>query len=691
MTSFNSLGGGAGGPAEAVTRLQEVLRDICATERRQEKTWLNVQPCVLNAVKLLAATAQMYAERVRQLEGVLQHLQQYTTVLVQDREVKEERYRLDAAAHREEADELWKRLLRLEAQQQVPSLQIDQRASDAFKASCEAAVEARVAPLQQELQGLRHQLKALALSHPYSSLYNRHVRSSSVASNSSALTVRDDYYAGGDGVAASQRRHHSADSSSSTSSLSSPASSTASSLGRHEQRHRRGRVATTSAPTFTPRALAPATAAASPSTQMMMREVRRLRRQWQQFLQSVPAALAQGKGPCGAGLRRRDISGSPSRRLSRLTSKDGRRDLAGGLNDVTRANGEGVGSINGNPPQPFRVPAHHPPSSPTDAMLPKYSSGPTRAHSGARAAEPSTALPASGRRVRWYWLGDAHSHFSTATRRAENDLAAAKPLSERPQPALSGASPALPWTECHAFDGRTDCWYSLGTWATHRRHLREVERAVEEGASRNSGDVRLGWLKWTSSLVSWPDTSTMLVHRAGIYMVRVCLVRHCASASLCSGAGRAESVGRDCGSGGALALCMNGVAVAGLREVVTHALLYTHSTASPAEAAAPWWATRGRSRSTCASAGNYCSAVDGVAHSPACASPGGSPSRRRFHGDIADATQRQRPCCEPAQLHTNTLTACLFLPAGAMLQVRCRGLHNTKTIHEAFCELEYVV
>ncbi|CAG9581895.1 conserved hypothetical protein [Leishmania major strain Friedlin] len=692
MASFNSLGSGAGDSAEAVTRLQEVLRDICATERRQEKTWLNVQPCVLNAVKLLATTAQVYAERVRQLEDVLQRLQQYTTVLVRDREVKEERYRLDAAAHREEADELWKRLLRLEAQQQEPSLQIDQRASEAFKASCKVAVEARVAPLQQELQGLRHRLKALTLSRPYSSHYNRHVRSSSVASNSSALTMRDHYYAGSDGVAASQHHHHSAASSSSTSSLLSLASSTASSLDRHEQYPRRGRIETTSAPAFTPRALASATAAASPSTQRMMREVQRLRRQWQHFLQSVPAALAQGKGSCRAGLRRRDISGSPSRRLSRLTSKGGRRDLTGGLSDVTRANGEGMESIRGSSPQPFYVPAHHPPSSsPTDAVLPKYSSGPTRARSGARATESSTALPASGRRVRWYWLGDAHSHFSTAVRRAENDFAAAKPLSERPQPALSGVSPALPWTECHAFDGRTDCWYSLGTWPTHRRHLREVERAVEEGASRNSGDVSLGWLKWTLSLVSWPDTSTMLVHRAGIYMVRVCLVRHCASASLCSGAGRAESAGHDCGSGGALALCMNGVAVAGLREVVTHALLYTHPATSPADSAAPWWVTRGRSRSTCAYAGNYCSAVDGAAHSPACASPGGSPSRRRFHRDIADATQRQRPCCEPAQLHTNTLTACLFLPAGATLQVRCRGLHNTKTIHEAFCELEYVV
>ncbi|CBZ30232.1 conserved hypothetical protein [Leishmania mexicana MHOM/GT/2001/U1103] len=685
MTSSNSLAGGTGDPAEAVTRLQEVLRDICATERRQEKTWLNVQPCVLNAVKLLAATAQMCAVRVRQLEDVLQHLQQYTTVLVRDREVKEERYRLDAAAHREEANELWKRLLRLEAQQQAPSLQIDQRVSEAVKASCEAVVEARVAPLQQELQGLRHRLKTLALSRPHSSHDNRHVRSSSVSSNSSTLTVRDNYYAGGDDVAASQHRHHSAASSSSTFSSSSLTSSTASSLGRHEQCPRRGRVATTSAP-------ASATADASPSMQKMMREVQRVRRQWQQFLQSVPSALVQGKGPCEGRLRCRDTRGSSSRRRSRLTSKSSRLDLAGGLSDVTRANGEVMESIRGVLPQPFHVLAHPSPfSSPTDAVLPKCSSGPTRARSGARAAEPSSALPASGRRIRWYWLGDAHSHFSTAIRRAEKDVAAAKLLSERPQPALSGVSPALPWTECHAFDGRTDCWYSLGTWANHRRHLREVELAVEEGTSRNSGDVRLGWLRWTSSLASWPDTSTMLVHRAGIYMVRVCLVRHCASASLCSGAGRAESVGRDCDSGGALTLCMNGAAVGGLREVVTHTLLYTHPAASPTEAAAPWQVTRGRSRSTCASAGNFCAAFDSVAHSPASASPARSPSRRRFHGGIADATQRQRPCCEPAQLHTNTLTACLFLPAGAALQVRCRGLHNTRTIHEAFCELEYVV
>ncbi|GET92186.1 hypothetical protein, conserved [Leishmania tarentolae] len=695
MASLDSLGSGAGSPEEAVPRLQEVLRDICATERRQEKTWLNVQPCVLNAVKLLAATTQMYAVRVRKLEDALQQLQQYTAVLVQDREVKEERYRLDAVTHREEADELWKRLLRLEAQQESSSLQLDQRTSEAVKAGCKAALDARVAPLQQELQDLRHRLKLLAPSRPHSSRYNRHMRSSSIASKSSTMTVRDENYAVGEGMVASQDRHGSSASFSSTASSLSLTSSTTSSLGQQGPRPRKGRVPTSSTRALTPRALASPTAASSPSAQKMMREVQRLRRQWKQFLQSVPDALAEGRDSCSGGLRHLDTSRSPSCRRSRLTSKGCSRDF-GRPSDVSKACWDAMKSTHGNQLKPFRALVHHlSSSSPTDAVLPRCSSGPTPAPTSPGDAESSSALPASGRRVRWYWLGDAHSHFSTAIRSAGKDLAAAnlsrKQPQPQPQPVLSGVSPALPWTECHAFDGRTDCWYSLGTWATHRRHLREVERVADEGTSRSSCDVRLGWMKWTSSLVSWPDTSTMLVERAGIYMVRVCLVRHCASASLCSGAGRAESASRDCVSGGTLTLWVNGVAVAGIREMVTHTLLYTHPGASPAEASESWWAMRRSSRSTCISAGNYRSTSDGVAHSPASAPPGGSPSRRRFHADIADATQRKRPCCEPAQLHTNTLTACLFLPAGATLQVRCRGLHNTKTIHEAFCELEYVV
>ncbi|XQJ30410.1 hypothetical protein NXY56_006495 [Leishmania guyanensis] len=693
MAFFNSPDSGASDSADAVTRLQEVLRGICATEHGQEKTWLNVQPCVLHAVRLLAATAQAHAARVRQLEDSLQQLQQYTTVLVQDRDVKEERYRLDTTAHREEADRLWESLFRLEAQQQIPSRQLDERTSEAVKAMCKAAVEARVVPLQQELQRLRHRLKAVGLSCPHFHHHHQHhACSSSVTSNTSTLTLKDRAYTGGDGAAASECRHRSATSSSSSSSSSPLTSSTASSLGQHEQSCRRGRVATTGAPAPTSHALPSATAAGSAGTPKMMREVQRLRRQWQHFLRSVPAALAEGTNPFDGGAEG-DHRRAASRGQSRLISKGSCRDSAGRLfSNVKRTSRVDMASTRGNLLQPFHLAVRHPsPSAPRGTMLPACSSGPTRAPSGASAAAFSSALPASGRRVRWYWLGDAQSHFSTAVRRAENGFAAMKLSNAGPQPMLNRVSPALPWTECHAFDGRTDCWYSLGTWAAHQRNLREMEQAGEEGTSGHNGEVRLGWMTWTLSLASWPDMSTMLVERAGIYAVRVCLVRHCASASLCSGAGRAEADSGDGGCGGALTLWMNGVSVAGMREVVTHTLLYAHPAASTAETAAPWWTTRGKSHSIGTSAGNYCSPSGRGAHLHTSASPGGSPTRRRVHGDIAGVTQRQRTCCEPAQLHTNTLSACLFLPAGAALQVRCRGLHDTKTVHEAFCELEYVV
>ncbi|KAG5468584.1 hypothetical protein CUR178_01418 [Leishmania enriettii] len=659
MSSFNLLGSVADDPVETVTRLQEVLRDICATERRQEKTWLNVQPCVLHAVKLLAATAQTHAVRVRQMQDVLQQLQQYTAVLVRDREVKEERYRLDAAAHREEADELRKRLLRLEAQQQVPPQQLDRLTPEAVMARLEETVEARVAPLQQELLHLRQQLKALAPSRPLTPLHHRRALSRSFPSASSTLPERNDCCASGGSAAAS---------SSSSASLSSLASSTTPSRGR------RGEAAVTDAAAVTPHcgphALGSAAApAASPGTQKMMCEVQLLRRQWRHFLQSLPpGALAEDKGPSGGsdgGRNRHDATRFPSHRQPRSTSKSVGRSSARRVSGLPRTSEEDGEGTRENAPQPLLLPARH---------------SPLLAAKDVRSSSVSSALPASGRRVRWYWSGDAQSHFSTAVRRARNGFTASLLPNARPHAALSGVSPALPWTECHAFDGRTDCWYSLGTWATHRRRLREVEQALEEGASGESPDVRLGWMAWASSLVSWSEASTMLVERAGIYVVRVCLVRHCASASLCSGAGRAEAGSRSDCCGGALTLWLDGVAVTGMQEVITHTLLYARVAASPAEAAVPRRATQGKARSTCASRGSCLSAFGG-----------GATAQRRARGDILDATQCQRPCCEPAQLHTNTLTACLFLPAGVTLQVRCRGLHDTKTVHGAFFELEYVV
>ncbi|KAG5468175.1 hypothetical protein LSCM1_02151 [Leishmania martiniquensis] len=681
MTSSKLVGHVTDDPTATVARLQAVLRDICATERRQEKTWLNVQPCVLHAVKLLVATAQTHAMRAQQMEDALQQLQQYTSVLVRDREVKEERYRLDAAAHREEADELWKRLIRLEAEQQAPSQQSDQRTPEAAKERLEEIVEARIAPLRQELLDLRQRLKAVELPHPHTPLHHRRVRSRSAISVSSTLPARGNDDLGGCGAIASQGRHRSAASSSSSTSPSFTSSPTPS-LVRHGECPRRGGGATTGVPALTPhsspRALAPAAAAASPGTQKVKREVQRLRRQWRHFLASLPDVVTQCKdssdgGEEGCSCHSTNLS--PSRRWPRASSKGVRRNSPERISGVTRARVEGAESAYENAPRPLCLPA-----CPSSCAL-----------KDARAAACCFALPASGRRVRWYWTGDAQSHFSTAIRRADNGFAASPLPHARPRPALSGVSPALPWTECHAFDGRTDCWYNLGTWATYRRHLHQVEQALEEAASGKSDDARLGWMAWASSLISWPEASAMLVERAGIYAVRVCLVRHCASASLCSGAGRAEAGSRDDCCGGALTLWLNGAAVAGVREVATHTLLYARSAASSAEAAVPWRTTQGNWRHACASAGERLSAFDGSAYSPALASPGGSPVRRRAHSDISDATLRQRPCCEPAQLHTNTLTACLFLPAGATLQVRCRGLHDTKMVHEAFCELEHIV
>lgn len=606
--------------AGAVARLAEVLRDIAATERRHAKTWLNVQPCVLHAVKLLAATAQTCVARVHELEEALRQAQQCVNVLVRDREVKEERYRLDAAAHRAEADELWRRLLMLEASAAAPQVvaapphEVPSSVAAAISASCAHTVEARVAPLEQELRRLRREFVRGASSRRRRdaeqprAAYDGSVDSDTASAPTppppppAARTGNTHKSAGLDARAAVPPPRRALSSASSASALSS------------SQESARGAGYVDDA--RVPRAA---------DTMMMMREVQRLRRQWRQFLRSVPGATVI-KGPGEGAAAGADAEG-PRRGASRRFSSEGE-----GLPRWATSGGALEREDEGDAWDVWRdgwarpLSRFHRPQDPP-------------AVEGSDAAG-GTPLPSSGRRVRWYWSGDAQSRFSTATRRA--GVASWSASTPAASPAQQGsASPPLPWTEYHAFDGRTDCWYSLGTWAAHRRQLREVAEAERSAAP----DARLGWMASTTSLLRWLEPATVGVVRAGVYAVRVCLVRHCASASLSGGAGRVD--GGSGGDGGALSLWVDGVPVQGMQEAVTHILLYADGRRSPSPP----------SRA-------------GIAHSTA---------------------QRRRACCEPAQLHTNTLSAHLFLPAGATLQVRCRGLHDTKTIHEAFCELECVV
>ncbi|KAK7197479.1 hypothetical protein NESM_000697400 [Novymonas esmeraldas] len=634
-----SLVGFGDDPADAVARLQEVLHDIAATERREGRTWLNVQPCVLHAVKLLTTTAQSHAARVQQLEVLQRQLEQYTAVLVRDREVKEERYRLDAAAHREEREALWSRVRYLETQQQQQTLsqQPGEPLEAGLKAWCDAAVDARVAPLQQELRQVQRRLQATTSpSRPYRPARTRHRHpngNGATVSDASTITVCEEPLHHG-----TRASRHRGRASGGAASCSAPSSSAAS---------RSASSPSSSSASSVDGASAPPRNAASPGAGRMMREVQRLRRQWRHFLQTVPAAVATDSGH-HARRSRRSHDRHSSVPLGNRTAQRG--DPARRARMEEEEDEEEEEEEMGGRSSCLEQVERRPPAALT------------------------SALPASGRRVRWYWSGDSHSHFSDAVRRDDQ-------LDGCVHPALRGASPALRWSACHAFDGRTDCWYDLGTWATHRRHLRAVAQAEHDSAS---GDSRLGRMTWTMSLVSWPDPATMVVERAGIYAVRACLVRHCASASLCGGAGRAGPVSaeRDCGgrSGGAMTLWVNGVAVSGVREAVAHTLLYAHAPSSTTRVASPCRASAGRTRAAGSPPFRSSSAV-GIR----------SPVLRRDRGDGADAGQLRRPCCEPAQLHTNTLATTLFLPAGAALQVRCCGLSDTKAVHEAVLELEFVV
>ncbi|KPA82121.1 hypothetical protein ABB37_03267 [Leptomonas pyrrhocoris] len=646
-----SLSASAAPPASAghidctdiAARLSEVIQDIAATERGQERAWLNVQPCVLHTLKLLSTAAQSFEVRLRQLESAAQQTQECMTVLVRDREVKEERYRLDVAAHKAETQQLWKRVLLLEAQQQ-PQQQQQTRCSPSAPQASSSMIDSRVDSLQQELQGVQRQLQALQLlPHPTAKRRTNRVspaRASSSVSASSAApsTMRGD--ADGDVRAASS---------------SSPPT---------------GDAARSPSP--------------SPVTQRMLEEVHRLRQQWQHFLRTVPPALARSEED------NEDVADSgrprpsyPDQRVSTHRRKEYPRAAA--MRD------EDVGPPFEQREHPNRVEALSDIAEYTHREREGHHERAKHSHllasdaDGGEMALCGTLLPSSGRRVRWYWTGDSRRHrFSSMNVSPSSSSSSAQRIHNGMR---NSASTALPWTEWHAFDGRTDCWYSLGTWATHRQQMEELrmDAAVELSEGQQpQGNLRFGWMARTSELVAWPHPSCLQVQCGGIYEVRMCLVHYCTSCqSSAHDAERLDARER------VLSLWVDGVAVSGLRENVNHTLLYAPSPAATSPARrqrSPPLPLHPPPRSRSTSAPRAQQPFRSFSPYPR---DGSLP--QHTHMEEAYRALQRRPCCAPAQMHTHTITACLYLTAGVTLQVRCGELHHSKAICEAFCELTYLV
>jgi hypothetical protein len=661
---------------DIAARLSEVLRDVAATERGQEKVWLNVQPCVLHTIKLLAGAVRSREARLQQVENTLQQTQECLAVLVRDREVKEERYRLDVAAHKAEMEQLWNRVLYLEAQQQhqltnpVP-----------MSSAASSKVERRVNVLEQELQRAQYQLQSLHLSkEKRRASPSRHFPPSSSASSSGTNVTDRDI-------------------------PSSTASSQPTGAGRSSPH--------------------------SAVTQRMLEEVRHLRRQWRHFLRTIPAAMVRAEEVQErSGSERQDGTdrGRYGRQAAPRSSPSYHCDSDGdGTTSAAvrrRRKNAGARSLSPPPPTLHRMPSHKEEEERSDALSSdtevycgedphrndrRWSGGLDPLHGRSPSTVPHvekdgvwSGLPLSscGRRVRWWYVaGDAPNLCVSATASTNAYLPRCSPLlSTSPRSQHDGTSgaagfpPVVPWAEWHAFDGRTDCWYSLGTWATHRDHLKVLRRhTTAAGKDCPSSPPpplllgstsRFGWMAQTTELVSWPRPSCFTVQHGGIYEVRVCVVRRLAAITSKSGQQLAAT------EHDVLSLWIDGVEVTGLSESVSSTLLYppTPSSSSP---------TRSRHRSPpslffpdpATDAGQATPTHRPLPHHP----NGCFALPQHTHMERAYRALQRRPCCAPARIHTHLLTACLYLPTGVTVQVRCSELHSTTTIHEAFCELTYLV
>lgn len=499
-------------------RCQETVEEIDATQRGTSKAWQNVQPCVLRSVRTLSELAHQQHLRLTAVEEKLDDVRQVLDVLVHDRELKEERYRLDRASHDEA-------LTRLEQAMQQLHIGVQEEKESQARFS-EEVVLLGLRQVQSEVASVRAELKD-----------------------------------------ALQRT-----------ALSTPAVQRPQAKGDEE----------------------------GPLTKSMIREVRRLREQWERFNESAASHSQPLQTPRSA-----------------LVSSPRPREHNGVCNDDVRGGREWGGEVL------VRSPYAPPP------VL--------------RAAPPQIA--------RWYWSGDQGSHFSRAVRR---------------EAFHGGASPPIPWDEQRLYDPRTGCWYSNGTCPFSSAFDDSVSGVVP-GMREDVNDALMCF--------SWPRPSTIGVERTGLYKVTASLVRECPSSSLCAGGSRgdlAPSSPRVVAAHGSssrvpppvLSLYVNHNLLTHLGQSSTYALLFS-------SAVSPTRSSPSRRR-------------------PSPSSPALQASRMPSGGRVgaregASAVRVARPCCEPGQVGTNTISDYVFLTEGSTVHIRCHHLSDTKAVYEAFLELEFIV
>lgn len=437
------------GYAESIytTKLQELLVDIEKTEHQQTRLWLNVQPCVLHAVKLVASTLIAQERRMMQMEAAIAPLQQCVEVLISDRQTKEERYRCDKALYDGQLSDLATRLERIQGvlQRTVPGT------TEAPTETIEELLTQYVAPLKRRIHALEQQQQPLAMEkrrRRHRPAVMEKARWSSglrpASPTSSCSSINDDDVAGAvDGISV---------------------------------------IASGDSPA---RRLSPA--AATSVNREIMEEVRRLREQWATFLESIPSSIAAGK--------------------------ESGRGVQGLRHDVS-----------------------------PHALSPSVHTACTFPPGKADALLPPPLL--SGRRLRWHWWEDSSSPPSAAVHRHQSR----SPFRNRNGGSRSPVT-SLAWRALHIFDGRTDCWYDMGSWRGHAASLDELPHV-----ERKSGVL---WF------ASWRSPSSIQLESAGVYEVK-------AWAVLCHTRPSSATPYADTRL---LSLCVDGRAVGGLSAYNNSTLL----------------------------------------------------------------------------------------------------------------------
>ncbi|CCW67593.1 unnamed protein product [Phytomonas sp. Hart1] len=288
-------------------------------------------------------------------------------------------------------------------------------------------------------------------------------------------------------------------------------------------------------------------------------------------------------------------------------------------------------------------------------------------------------LPFPRQSARWFWMGGGNSHFSEALTRSNS--AGGQSIS-RP----------IPWGEVQFYDPTTASWYIAqssihhDTEAVFSNGFRRKDPAISafrplvdrydnttqhvsfhrtlcndqwvRKETVEESPVRAERMKELNCF-DWVRPRSIRIAQAGIYKYTTCLLRDThSSSSFSGGVGTAgESINNE-----VLVLYVNHRCVVSLGASNSCVLLHANTTVTKT--------STGARRSTV-------------------------PSRRQ--ASSLSAQQRLsfekfvRQCCEPDQFATSTLSDYIFLPEGAIVQVRCHNMHNSKAIYEAFLELEYIV